>query len=54
MVQALYAQKQREGKSARTIALIHSVLNGALENAVVWNLVSRNVAKLAKYPRLER
>ncbi len=54
MVQVLYAQKQGEGKSARTIALIHSVLNGALENAVVWDLVSRNVAKLAKYPHLER
>lgn len=53
IVQALYAQKQQEGKSSRTIAIIHAVLSSALENAISWDLISRNVAKFAKYPTVE-
>jgi site-specific recombinase XerC len=53
-VQAFYAQKQKEGLSAKTIVNIHSVLNSALENAVKWELVGRNVAKRVKLPRVER
>jgi len=53
MIQALYAQKQQEGKSSRTIAIIHSVLSSALENAISWDLVTRNVAKSAKHPTVE-
>ncbi len=54
MVQAFYAQKQKDGKSSRTIAIIHSVLSSALENAISWDLVTRNVAKSAKHPTVER
>lgn len=53
-VQAFYAQKLEEGKSPKLIQLIHAVLRQALENAVKWNLVSRNVAKLVSLPRIER
>ncbi len=53
-VQAFYAGKQQEGSAAGTIGLIHSVLHKALENAVKWGLVSRNVTKLVTKPRMER
>ena len=53
-IQAFYAQKLQEGLAPRSIALIHAALHGALENAVKWNLVSRNVAKLVSLPRTER
>ena len=53
-VQAFYAQKLKEGKSPRTVQFIHAVLHQALENAVKWNLVPRNVAKLVTLPRVER
>ena len=36
------------------VQFIHAVLHQALENAVRWNLVSRNVAKLVSLPRVER
>lgn len=53
-IQALYAQKMREGFKPRTIALIHAVLGGALKNALRWGLVSRNVASLVSVPHPER
>lgn len=53
-VQAFYAQKLGEGLSAGTIAIVHAALNGALENAVKWGLVSRNVAELVTLPRKKR
>lgn len=53
-VQALYTQKLKDGLAPRTVVLIHSVLHRALENAVKWNLVPRNVAKLVTLPRIER
>ncbi len=53
-IQAFYAQKLDEGKSPKTIQLIHAVLHQALENAVKWNLVPRNVAKLVSLPRIKR
>src|SRR5260370_472013 len=53
-VQEFCAQKQNEGLSPGTVALIHSVLNTALENAVRWGLVARNVAKLVTLPHVER
>ena len=36
------------------VQFIHAVLHQALENAVKWNVVSRNVAKLVSLPRVER
>jgi len=53
-IQAYYAQKLKEGLSPRSIAVIHAVLHSALQNAVKWGLVSRNVSKLVTRPRFER
>jgi integrase len=53
-IQALYAQKQDEKKSAKTIHHIHDVLHKALAQAVTWRLVSRNVCDGVTLPRLSR
>jgi len=53
-VQKLCTQKLDEGLAPRTVAVIHAMLHRALENAVKWGLVSRNVAKLVTLPRVER
>jgi integrase len=53
-VQAFCADMQNEGLSAKTIVNIHSVLSSALENAVNWELVGRNVAKRVMLPGIER
>ena len=50
-LQAFYAQKIEEGLKTRTIAIIHAVLHKALENAVKWNLLPRNIATLATVPQ---
>lgn len=39
--------------SARTIRYVHSVLHGALEQAVKWQLIAINPAKMAALPRKE-
>src|SRR2546430_3903274 len=52
-IQAFYAQKVKEGLKPRTIALIHAALHSALENAVKWNLISRNVASLVSLPHAQ-
>jgi integrase len=54
MLQSLYRQKLDEGLKPPTIAVIHSVLRRALEDAVKKGLVVRNVAKLVTPPRIER
>jgi integrase len=54
MIQAFFAQKQKDRLSAKTLANIHSVLNSALENAVVWGLIGRNVAKAVGLPPIQR
>ncbi len=53
-VQSLYARKLNEGYKPRMVVLIHSALHRALENAVKWGLVARNVAKLATLPHVAR
>ena len=53
-IQAFYAQKLKEGLSPRSVAVIHAALHSALENAVKWGLVPRNVSKLVTRPRVER
>jgi hypothetical protein len=47
-VKSLYNQKQRDRLSPKTIHSIHGVLHKALDNAVLWNLASRNVCKVVK------
>jgi len=49
-VQAFYASKLNEGLSQKRVKSIHSVLHKALENAVKWNLVGRNVCDLVSSP----
>src|SRR6266566_683659 len=53
-LQAFYAKKSKEGLSSTTIASFHNVLHKALECAVKWSLVPRNVCELASPPRRER
>lgn len=53
-VQGLYANKLKEGLSQKRVKAIHSVLHKALENAVKWNLVSRNVCDLVDPPKPRR
>ncbi len=53
-VQSLCADMLEDGLMPSTIRLIHGVLHNALEDAVKWNLVPRNVAGLVSPPRLER
>ncbi len=51
-VTALYNKKRRDGLAPKTIHSIHGVLHKALDNAVSWNLVARNVCDVVKPPRL--
>jgi len=51
-VKSLYNRKEKEGLAAKTINAIHGVLHMALKNALLWNLVSRNVCDVVSPPRL--
>ena len=54
-VQAFYTRKLQEGLSAKTIvSTIHVVLHKALDNAVRWNLVARNICDVVSLPRRSR
>ena len=53
-VQALLRRKQEAGLSPRTVAYIRAVLRQALNQALRWGLVARNVATLAEPPKVER
>lgn len=50
-VQAVYAAAQRRGLAERTVGHVHRVLHLALEQAVRWELVQRNVTELTVPPR---
>jgi len=52
-VQTLLKRKQAEGLSARTVAYIRAVLRQALNQALRWGLVARNVAALVEPPKVE-
>jgi integrase len=52
-IQRLYTDLQERGLSARTVRYVHSVLHGSLEQAVKWNLLAKNPAKLVSLPRNE-
>jgi integrase len=49
-VQAFYASKLNDGLSLRTVKGFHAVLHSALDTAVKWNLVGRNVCDLVTPP----
>ncbi len=52
-LQALYRNKRKEGLSPTTITIFHSILHNALDCAVKWNIVSRNICELVSPPRRE-
>lgn len=53
-VQALYAELERDGASARIRQLVHAVLSRALKQALKWGLVARNVCDAVDPPRVPR
>jgi integrase len=52
-LQRLYREKQEEGLT-RMVVLIHAVLHRALEQAVKWDLIPRNVADAVERPKVPR
>ncbi len=50
-IQRHYNSLLEKGLSARTVRYVHSVLHSALNQAVKWELLSRNPAKLIELPR---
>lgn len=53
-VQRLYSDKLRAGLSRRTTKFIHAVLHKALDQAVRWGLVARNILDLVDAPVVKR
>jgi integrase len=53
-VQRYLNEKLATGLSARTVQYHHAILRSALNQAVKWDLVPRNVAKLVDVPRAEQ
>lgn len=51
-VQALYADKLAAGLSPTTVHHLHAVLHRALDQAMRWGLVVRNVCELVDAPRM--
>lgn len=51
-VQSLYSTMGKQGLSPKTINSVHGLLHKALDNAVRWDLVSRNVCDLVTSPRI--
>ena len=52
-LQTLYRQKLTEGLSKRTVQIIHGIIRRGLNQAVEWQLISRNVCSLVHAPRPE-
>src|SRR6266566_2170592 len=50
-LQSFYKKKLEEGLSTTTVISFHNVLHKALQTAVRWNLVARNVCDLVTPPR---
>ncbi len=53
-VQKFYTQKEDEGLASTTIHYYHSVLHNALNAAVKWGLIPKNVCDRVTPPRKER
>jgi integrase len=53
-VQAFYTRKQQEGLSAKSVNNIHGMLHKALDHAVRWGLVPRNVCDAVSLPKQAR
>jgi integrase len=52
-VQTLYAQKLQEGLSVRTVLMLHNILHKSLENAIRWNLITRNITNQVTVPHAQ-
>ena len=53
-LQRLYNQKREEGYAPQTIKHIHRVLDGALNDALKWDLVAKNVCDAVDAPRVPK
>lgn len=53
-VQAFYSKKIRDGLSPKTVNNVHVLLHKALDNAVKWNMLPRNVCDAVTPPRIPR
>jgi len=53
-VQSLYTRKLKDGKSVRTVRLIHSIFRSALNQAVSWGLLLRNPVVDVKPPKQQK
>lgn len=53
-VQAYLRRKEEQGLSKRTVQYHRTILRAALNQAMRWGLVSRNVAALTEAPRIDR
>ena len=53
-IQAFYTRKQQEGLSAKSIINIHGMLHKALDHAIRWGLVPRNVCDAVSLPKRTR
>lgn len=51
-VNTLYRQKEKDGLASKTVNAIHGLLHKALDNAVKWGYVSRNVCDSVSPPRI--
>ncbi len=53
-IQELYNDMQERGLSPRTVRYVHAVLHSALDQAMKWGLLVRNVTELVDLPRRKR
>lgn len=53
-VQSLYTKLMRRKLTAKTVHSVHGLLHNALDNAVRWSLVGRNVTEMVTPPRVEK
>jgi integrase len=53
-LQSLYSLKRNQGLSPRTVQFIHSIIHKALEQALKWGVVARNVSDLVDKPTVKR
>lgn len=52
-LQLLYARRMQAGLSGNSVERLHAMLKSALKEALLLNLIQRNVADLVKPPRLQ-
>jgi integrase len=52
-IQALYAQKLKEGLSTNSVNVLHAILHKAFDHAVRLNLLPRNICDVVSPPRTE-